>query len=167
MLLASSLQLESVTSTMTLLLDKCTRHRENLQLKPFRGDFGLQGRCSGGTGGCPPPRESGRDSFTSRGLPRAHWPKNGSAPAAQAEPWSGPELCRGEEEHIHTWGICSMLNSLGSFTLSILGPGGEGQWVTAAPRHHASLKVLTWPAVPLASRCQGLFPEREQREESQ
>lgn len=60
-----------------------------------------------------------------------------------------------------------MLNSLGSFTLSILKVSWEGQWVAAAPRHQAPLKVLTWSGVRVASWCPGCFPERGRHEEIQ
>lgn len=57
-----------------------------------------------------------------------------------------------------------MLNSLGSFRLSILRPGGEGQWVVAALRHRASLEELTWPGEPLASGCLAASLKEESKE---
>lgn len=65
----------------------------------------------------------------------------------------------------HTWGTWSMLNSRGSFRLSISELGWDGRWWTAAPRRR--LRVLTWPGVCVASRCQGCFPARGWREEIQ
>lgn len=90
------------------------------------------------------------------GLHRADWLKTEQSPCCRGHTlvtaWKSTTGAGA-----HTWGIWSMLNTLGSFRLSILKPGWEGQWVAAAPCHQASLKALPWPGVPLASWCPGCF----------
>lgn len=107
------------------------------------------------------PMESGRNT-----LKRADWLKTEQTPCYRGRvlvtTWNSTTGVRAP-----TWGIWSMLNSLGSFRLSILKLCCGGRWVAATPCYQSSLKALTWPGEALASGCWGCFPGRGQSEEVQ
>ena len=152
MLLASSLQPDSVVSAMALFQDKIQDVTgKGYNLRRLSGSLPFSGLVQvRETGSLTSPRGSVRDSSQRAGLHREEWVKTAVARLQGPSPSLSLDLNhRRESTYL---GHLLHVEQPRQLQAQHLEAGLEDRRVTAGPCHQDLLKVLTWLQAPLASR---------------